>query len=55
MLALAANRLVLGVRLVIFISPGRDHVLELSDRTRAAATEVFEGATVVESILGRSR
>jgi hypothetical protein len=55
MLVLVANRLVLGVRLVIFISPGCDHVLELSDRTRAVATEVFEGATVVESILGRSR
>jgi hypothetical protein len=50
-LALAANRVVLGVRLVLFVSPWRDHVLELGDRTRAAVTEVFEGATVVESVL----
>jgi hypothetical protein len=27
------------------------HVLEFGDRARAAATEVFEGATVVESVL----
>jgi hypothetical protein len=28
-----------------------DHVFELSDGTRAAATEVFDGAMVVETIL----
>jgi hypothetical protein len=50
-LALTVNRVVLGVLLVLFVGPWRDHVLELGDRTRAAATEVFEGATVVESVL----
>jgi hypothetical protein len=50
-LALAANGIVLGVFLVFFVGPSSDHVLELSDGTRAAATEVFEGAAVVETVL----
>jgi hypothetical protein len=39
------------VGLVFFISPGGDHDLEVGDGARAAATEVFEGATVVETVL----
>jgi hypothetical protein len=49
--ALATDGVVLGVSLVLFISPGGDHVLEVGDGARAATTEVFEGATVVETIL----
>jgi hypothetical protein len=51
LLALAANGVVLGVCLVFFVSPRGDHVFNLGDGTQAAATEVFEGATVVETIL----
>jgi hypothetical protein len=51
MLALATDGVVLGVSLVFFISPGGDHVLEVGDGARAATTEVFEGATVVETVL----
>jgi hypothetical protein len=36
---------------LIFVGPGCDHALELGDRTRAVATEVFESTTVVESVL----
>jgi hypothetical protein len=51
LLALAMDGVVLGVSLVFFISPGGDHVLEVGDGAQAATTEVFEGATVVETIL----
>jgi hypothetical protein len=51
LLALATDGVVLGVGLVFFISPGDDHVLEMGDGAGAASTEVFEGATVVETIL----
>jgi hypothetical protein len=51
LLALATDSVVLGVSLVFFISPGGDHVLEVGDGARAATTEVFEGATVVEIVL----
>jgi hypothetical protein len=49
--ALATDGVVLGVSLVFFISPGGDHVLEVGDGAWAATTEVFEGATVVETVL----
>jgi hypothetical protein len=49
--ALATDGIVLGVSLVFFISLGGDHVLEVGDGARAATTEVFEGATVVETVL----
>jgi hypothetical protein len=51
LLALATDGVVLGVSLVFFISLGVDHVLEVGDGARAATTEVFEGATVVETVL----
>jgi hypothetical protein len=51
LLAIATNGVVLGVSLVFFISLGGDHVLEVGDGARAATTEVFEGATVVETVL----
>jgi hypothetical protein len=51
LLALATNGVVLGVNLVFFISLGDDHVLEMGDGARAATTEVFKGATVVETVL----
>jgi hypothetical protein len=51
LLALAADSIVLGISLVFFISPCSDHVLELGYRTRAAATEIFKGATMVETVL----
>jgi hypothetical protein len=51
LLALAANGVVLGVSLVFFISLGGDLVLEVGDAARAATTEVFKGATVIETIL----
>jgi hypothetical protein len=51
MFPLATDGVVLGVSLVLFISPGGDHVLEVGDGARAATTEVFEGATVVETVL----
>jgi hypothetical protein len=51
LLALATDGIVLGVSLVFFISPGGDHVLEVGDGARAATTEVFECATVVETFL----
>jgi hypothetical protein len=49
--ALATDGNVLGVGFVFFIRPGRDHILEMGDGLGAAATEVFEGATVVEAVL----
>jgi hypothetical protein len=49
-LALATKGIVLGVCLVFFVGPWSDHVLELSDGTRAAATEVFEVTVVVETV-----
>jgi hypothetical protein len=51
LLALATDGVVLGVSLVFFISLGGDHVLEVADGARAAVTEVFEGAMVVETVL----
>jgi hypothetical protein len=42
---------VLGVSLVFFINPGGDHVLEVGDGAWAAMTDVFEGVTVVETVL----
>jgi hypothetical protein len=51
LLALATNGVVLGVSLVFFISPRGDHVLEVGDGARAATTDVFKGATVVETVL----
>jgi hypothetical protein len=51
LLALATYGVVLGVSLVFFISLGGDHVLEVGDGARAATTEVFEGAMVVETVL----
>jgi hypothetical protein len=51
LLALATDGVVLGVNLVFFISLGGDHVLEVGDGAQAAAIEVFEGATVVETVL----
>jgi hypothetical protein len=49
LLALATNGVVLGVSVVFFISPRGDHILEVGDGARAAVTEVFKGATVVET------
>jgi hypothetical protein len=51
LLALATDGIVLGVSFVFFIRLGRDHVLEVGDGLGAAATQVFEGATVVEAVL----
>jgi hypothetical protein len=51
LLAVAADGIVLGVILVFFINLGGDHVLEVGDGARAATTEVFEGATVIETVL----
>jgi hypothetical protein len=48
--ALATDGVVLGVGLVFYISLGGDHVLEVGDGAQAATTEVFEGATVVETV-----
>jgi hypothetical protein len=48
---LTTDGVVLGVGLVFFVCPLSDHVLEHSYRTRAASTEVFEGAMVVETVL----
>jgi hypothetical protein len=49
--ALATDGIILGIGFVFFIRPGGDHILEMSDGPRAASTEVFEGATVVETVL----
>jgi hypothetical protein len=49
--ALATDGVVLGIGLVFFISSGGDHFLEMGDGAGAASTEVFEGATVVETVL----
>jgi hypothetical protein len=49
--ALATDGVVLGIGLVLFISPGGDHVPEMGDGAGAASTEVFESATVVETVL----
>jgi hypothetical protein len=51
LLALAMDGVVLGVSLVLFINLGGDHVLEVGDGASAATTEVFKGATVIETIL----
>jgi hypothetical protein len=51
LLALATNGVVLGVSLVFFISPGGDHVLEVGDGAQVATTEVFKGATMIETVL----
>jgi hypothetical protein len=51
LLALATDGIVLGVSLVFFISLEGDHVLEVGDGARAATAEVFEGVTVVETVL----
>jgi hypothetical protein len=51
LLALATDGVVLGVSLVFFISLGGDHVLEVGDGARPATTEVFKGATVIETVL----
>jgi hypothetical protein len=49
--ALATDDIVLGVGFVLFIRPGRDHVLDMGDGLGAASTKIFEGATVVETVL----
>jgi hypothetical protein len=49
--ALATNGIVLGVGFVFFVRLGGDHILEMGDGPGAASTEVFEGATVVETVL----
>jgi hypothetical protein len=49
--ALATDGIVLGFGFVFFIRPGGDHILEMSDGPGAASAEVFEGATVVETVL----
>jgi hypothetical protein len=51
LLALSTDGVVLGVSLVFFVSSGGDHVLEVGVGARAAATEFFKGATVVETVL----
>jgi hypothetical protein len=51
LLALATDGVVLGVSLVFFVSSGGDHVLEVGDGARAVTTEVFEGVTVIETVL----
>jgi hypothetical protein len=51
LLVLATDGVVLGVGLVFFIRPERDHVLEVGDGLGAATTEVFKGAVVVEAVL----
>jgi hypothetical protein len=51
LLALATDVIVLGISLVFFISPGGDYVLEVGDGARAATTEFFKGATVIETVL----
>jgi hypothetical protein len=51
LLALATDGVVLSVGLIFFISPRGDHVLEVGDGALAATTEVFKGATVVETVL----
>jgi hypothetical protein len=51
LLALATDGVVLGISLVFFISLGGDHILEVGDGAQAATTEVFKGATVVETVL----
>jgi hypothetical protein len=51
LLALAANDVVLSVRLVFFVGPSSNHVFELGNGARAAATEIFESVTVVETVL----
>jgi hypothetical protein len=51
LLALATDGIVLGVGFVFFVRLGGDHILQVSDGPGAASTEVFEGATVVETVL----
>jgi hypothetical protein len=49
--ALATDGIVLGVGFVFFVRLGGDHILQMSDGPGAASTEVFKGATVVETVL----
>jgi hypothetical protein len=49
--ALATDGVVLDVGLVFFISLGGDYALEIGDGAWVATAEVFEGATVVETVL----
>jgi hypothetical protein len=49
--ALASDGIVLGIGFVFFIGLGRNHILEMGDGPGAAWTEVFEGVTMVETIL----
>jgi hypothetical protein len=49
--AFATDGIILGVGFVFFVRPGGDHILQMSDGPREASTEVFKGATVVETIL----
>jgi hypothetical protein len=49
--SLATDGIILGVGFVFFIRLGHDHVLEMGDGLGAASTEVFEGATVIETVL----
>jgi hypothetical protein len=51
LLDLAMNGFVLGVSPIFFISSGSDHILEVGYGARATATEVFKGATVLETVL----
>jgi hypothetical protein len=50
-LLFATDGIVLGVGFVFFVCPRGDQILEMSDGPGAASTEVFEGATVVETVL----
>jgi hypothetical protein len=47
----STDGVILGVGLVFFIGPGRDHVLEVRDGAWATTAEVFESATVVKTVL----
>jgi hypothetical protein len=49
--ALATDGIVLGIGFVFFVRPRGDHILQMSDGPGAASTEVFEGATVVKTVL----
>jgi hypothetical protein len=51
LLVLATDGIVLGVGLIFFIRPGRDHVFEVGVGLGAATSEVFKGAAVVEAVL----
>jgi hypothetical protein len=51
LLSLATNGIVLGVGFVFFVRLGGDHILQVSDGLVVASIEVFEGSTVVETVL----